>query len=75
MIKLKKKTRMVVSGVAIAIASIYALAISYNISREEIFSFFTSTVLLILVIMTIAIGAVFTIKMTARAIRMLIGKS
>ena len=66
---------MVVSGVAIAIASIYALAISYNISREEIFSFFTSTVLLILVIMTIAIGAVFTIKMTARAIRMLIGKS
>ncbi len=73
-IKLKKKTRMVVSGIAIAVASIYAIAISYDLGRAEIFSFFTSSVLLILAIMAIAIGAVFTLKMAARLIRILARK-
>lgn len=53
-LKLRKSTRSTLSGLGIAIASLYALASAYEEARDNLLRFFVSTVLLLLVILVFA---------------------
>jgi nitrogen fixation/metabolism regulation signal transduction histidine kinase len=53
-LKIRKSTRSTLSGVAIAIASLYALASAYEEARDNLVRFFVSTVLLLLLILVFA---------------------
>lgn len=56
--KLRKSTRSTLSGLGIAIASLYALASAYEEARDNLMRFFISSVLLLVLILVIAAGVV-----------------
>lgn len=57
-LKLRKKTRATLSGLLIAIGSLYALAAAYDEARDNLWRFFISSVVLLGLIMLAAIALV-----------------
>lgn len=60
--KFGKKNRNVISGILVAIASIYAVARYFNVPQSQINTFFISAVLLLVFIMLAAIVTVVLFK-------------
>jgi len=57
-LKMRKSTRSTLSGLAIAIASLYALGTAYEEARNNMLRFFLSSVILLLLILVLAATAV-----------------
>ena len=69
-LKIAKSTRATISGIMIAIASLYALAMAYDEARDNLLSFFVGAVLLVAIIM----GGAITLVVLIRLGRKLLGK-
>lgn len=67
--KLSKKNRNSISGVLVGLASIYAVSIYLDISREQLSGFFISSLLLFLTILALAVITVVVIKLLTAAIK------
>jgi phage shock protein PspC (stress-responsive transcriptional regulator) len=61
-LKLSKKNRNTISGVMVGFASLYAISIYMDISRQELRSFLISTLLFFGVILVLAILCITAIK-------------
>lgn len=62
-LKIAKSTRATISGIMIAIASLYALAMAYDEARDNLLRFFVGAVLLVAIIMGGAIALVVLIRL------------
>jgi len=65
-LKIRKSTRSTISGVLIAIASLYALASAYDEAKNNLLRFFILSVSLLLIIALLAVGVIF-IKVAIKA--------
>ena len=61
-LKLSKKNRNTISGILVGFASLYAISIYMEISRQELRSFLMSTLLLFCVILVLALLCMIVIK-------------
>lgn len=57
-LKIRKSTRATLSGIMIAIASLYALAMAYEEARDNLLRFFVGALLLVVIVMGGAIAMV-----------------
>lgn len=57
-LKIRKSTRSTISGVLIAIASLYALASAYDEAKNNLLRFFILSVALLLLIALLAVGVI-----------------
>ncbi len=57
-LKIRKNTRATIAGLMIAVASLWALAMSYDEARNNMFSFFLSTLVLIVIVVLCAVAVV-----------------
>ncbi len=64
-------TRAVAGGIAIAIGSIYALSVSYDIPRMTLLGYLLGSFILVLAMSLAAIAVVFVIKFALKLIRKL----
>jgi len=62
-LKIAKNTRATISGIMIAIASLYALAMAYDEARDNLLRFFVGAVLLVAIVMGGAIALVVLIRL------------
>ena len=62
-LKIAKSTRATISGIMIAIASLYALAMAYDEARDNLLRFFVGAVLLVAIVMGGAIALVVLIRL------------
>jgi len=62
-LKIAKSTRATISGIMIAIASLYALAMAYDEARDNLLRFFIGTVLLVVIVMGGAIAVVALVRL------------
>ena len=65
-LKIAKSTRATISGILIAIACLYVLAMAYDEARDNLLRFFISTLLLVVIIMGGAIALVALIRLLRR---------
>ncbi len=72
---MRKKTRSVVSGLLIAVASLVALAYAYEEARVNMLRFFVGTLVMILVVLVIAAVVVAALAVIRRLGKLLRGKS
>lgn len=63
--------RTTLLGLAVAMTALWALTVSYEIPREELWRFFTGTLLLIAGIVVLAVGVVVLVKLPGVIIRRL----
>lgn len=70
-LKIRKMTRAVVGGIIIAIGSLYALSVSYDIPRMTLLGYLLGSVLLVLAMSLAAITVVFIIKLAMKFIQRL----
>ncbi|MAO40521.1 MAG: hypothetical protein CMK70_09930 [Pseudohongiella sp.] len=63
------KTRATLGGLAIAVAALYALTVSYDIPLSELASFLIGSLAVVIGTMLLAVLVVAVIKLTARLIR------
>ena len=63
---MRKKTRSVVSGLLIAVASLIALAYAYEEARANMLRFFVGTVVMILVVLVMAATTVATVMLVRK---------
>ena len=63
------KTRATLGGLAIAVAALYALTVSYDIALSELASFLIGSLAVVIGTMLLAVLVVAVIKLTARLIR------
>lgn len=70
---LSHKLRATLTLVLIAGAALYALVMSYNISTEELVSFFLGTLLFLGIILVSAVAIVVVIRLLAAGLRRLRG--
>ncbi|MGA1740727.1 MAG: hypothetical protein ACO4AC_00955 [Pseudohongiellaceae bacterium] len=64
--KLSKKNRNTISGLLVGLASLYAISVYMEISREELRNFLTSTLLFFALILVLAILAISGIKLLSK---------
>jgi len=64
--RIKKMTRATFAGILIAVGSLYALSVSYDIPGSTLISYLIGSVILVLVIMLAAVAVVFIIKLLVR---------
>jgi len=64
--KLSKKNRNTISGLLVGLASLYAISVYMEISREELRNFLTSTLLFFALISVLAILAISGIKLLSK---------
>lgn len=57
-LKIRKNTRATLGGLAIAVASLYALAMAYDEARDNLWRFFFSTLVLLGIILVAAVAVV-----------------
>lgn len=57
-LKMRKNTRATLGGLAIAVASLYALAMAYDEARDNLWNFFVGTLALLALILVFAIAVV-----------------
>ncbi|GGG54400.1 hypothetical protein GCM10011403_09440 [Pseudohongiella nitratireducens] len=72
---LSHKLRATLTLVLIAGAALYALVMSYNISTEELLSFFLGTLLFLGIILLSAVAIVIVIRLLAAGLRRLRGSN
>ena len=65
----------IIGGLLISVTSLWALTVSYDISREELLSFFYGTLLMLALVLISAAALVLLIKVPQILIRKLRGKS
>lgn len=65
-LRIAKSTRATISGILIAIACLYALAMAYDEARDNLLRFFISTVLLVVIVMGGAVAMVALIRLLRR---------
>lgn len=70
---MRKKTRSVVSGLLIAVASLIALAYAYEEARVNMLRFFVGTMVMILIVLVIAAAAVAALTLLRKLGRKLRG--
>lgn len=70
-LKIRKSTRATISGIMIAIACLYALAMAYDEARDNLLRFFVSTLLLVVIVM----GGAIAVVALWRLLRFLLGKA
>ncbi|MDH7943678.1 hypothetical protein QGM61_07580 [Pseudohongiella sp. SYSU M77423] len=63
------KTRATLGGLAIAVAALYALTVSYDIPLSELASFLIGSLAVVIGTMLLAVLVVAAIKLIARLIR------
>ena len=63
------KTRATLGGLAIAVAALYALTVSYDIPMSELASFLIGSLAVVIGTMLLAVLVVAAIKLMARLIR------
>lgn len=63
---MRKKTRSVVSGLLIAVASLIALGYAYEEARVNMLRFFVGTVVMLLIVLVIAAAAVAAMTLLRR---------
>ncbi|HBN15178.1 hypothetical protein [Pseudohongiella sp. O18] len=63
------KTRATLGGLAIAVAALYALTVSYDIPLSELASFLIGSLAVVIGTMLLAVLVVAAIKLMARLIR------
>jgi len=73
--KMRKSTRSTLSGLAIAIASLYALGAAYEEARDNMLRFFLSTMLLLVVILLLAASVVAAFYAVRYLGRRILGRS
>lgn len=66
------KTRATIGGLGVAIAALYALAVSYDIAPGRLLNYLFGSVVLVLLAMLAALVLVVASKLVAKAIRALI---
>jgi len=64
--KLSKKNRNTISGLLVGLASLYAISVYMEISREELRNLLTSTLLFFALILVLAILAISGIKLLSK---------
>ncbi len=57
-LKLRKNTRATLGGLAIAVASLYALAMAYDEARDNLWRFFVGTLVMLAIISVVAVTLV-----------------
>lgn len=72
-LKIRKSTRSTISGVLIAIASLYALASAYDEAKNNLLRFFILSVSLLLIIALLAVGVI-VIKVAIKALFTIVKK-
>lgn len=70
-LKIRKNTRATIAGLLIAVASLWALAMAYDEARNNMFSFFLSTIVLIAIVLICAIAVVAALYGLKRLLRLL----
>ncbi len=73
-LKMRKTTRGTLAGVMIAIGSLYALTVSYDIPRSTLVSILLGSVLLVAAMMIAAVGLVLVFRLLALVWRKLRGR-
>ncbi|MSR10365.1 MAG: hypothetical protein EXR84_00995 [Gammaproteobacteria bacterium] len=74
LLKIRKKTAATISSIAIALASLWGLAMWQNISREEILSLLWSTLLMLGVIVVCAILLITIFKLLSRLLQKIMSR-
>ena len=73
--KLSKKNRNSLSGILVGLASIYAVSVYLDISREQLGGIFISSLLLFSMILILAILTIVVLKLAGRLIQKMADKS
>lgn len=74
-LKIQKNTRAIIAGLFIAVASLWALAMSYDEARNNMFSFFLSTLVLLMIVLLCAATLVAVLYGLKRVLRVISNKS
>lgn len=74
-LKIRKNTRATIGGLLIAVASLYALSVAYDEARDNLLSFFLSTLVLLALILFCAAAIVALLYALKRLVRLVRGKA
>ena len=74
LLNLRKKTAAAVSGIAIALACLWGLAMWQDISRQEMLEIFGAVLIMLTVIVVCAVLLIATLKLCARILRKLFAR-